>query len=62
MKGSAHGRAKLTEAKVRYIRRNCIPGMHCGPHAMSESISGKARQFGVSRRQIARVLKGENWK
>lgn len=61
MKGSLHGRAKLTEAQVRYIRDNCVPGTHCGPHAMGESISGKARQFGISRRQVRRIMERENW-
>lgn len=57
-----HGRAKVDEGKMRYIRENCKPGSHYGPHLMGESIAGKARQFGISRRQIRRILDGENWR
>lgn len=60
-KGSAHGMAVIDETKAKYIRGWCVPGTHCGPHPMGESISGISRRFNISRRQVRRILNRENW-
>ena len=46
-RGEAHGRAKLTDADVRAIR--CDGG----------TVYGIAKRFGVSRRQVRRILDSE---
>jgi hypothetical protein len=61
MKGELHGRAKIRRVDALLIRQECRPGEHDGPHEMPQSISGMARAKGISRRQVARILKGENW-
>jgi hypothetical protein len=62
MKGEQHGRAKLRKADVIRIRKECRPGDHDGPHQMPNSIAGTARRYGISRKQVERILTGENWK
>ncbi len=52
-KGSANGRAKLTEADVLYIRECFIAG--------GVSYSAMARQFGVSRVMVKSIVMGRNW-
>jgi hypothetical protein len=61
MKGEAHGRHKLTEGDVEYIRRNYSTG-HDGPHAISGSARQLALKFNISRRQVMRIVRNENWK
>lgn len=54
-RGERHGAAKLTEARVREIRRMCIPWRYGAQIAA-------ARRFGVNRETIRRVLAGESWR
>lgn len=64
MKGSLHGRAVLTDAAVRWIRANYVPGNKGGRPETTESatsLHGMARRFGVSHRTILRVLNRETW-
>lgn len=51
-KGEAHSQAKLTEAKILYIRS--MKGLKSGRKL--------AAQLGVSRRAVDRVLSGDAWK
>jgi len=61
-RGEDHGRAVLTEAAVRFIRKNYIPGNKGGCGSESRfSLSGLGKRFGVSHRQIWRVVHMENW-
>ncbi|WP_223643996.1 tyrosine-type recombinase/integrase [Corallococcus sp. EGB] len=50
--GERHGRAKLKAAQVRDVRRRAAAGE--GPTAL-------AKAFGVSRRTIGLIIKGERW-
>ena len=73
-KGEAHGRAKLTEAQVRLARR-LYRTSKTAPRreALDGSARGRvyerrcwdsvslAKRFGVSKRTMARVLRGELW-
>ena len=52
VRGSSHGRAKLTEEKVLELRRLWSLGWTC-PEL--------ARKFGVCRRNVYAVLRGETW-
>lgn len=64
MKGSAHGRAKLTEADVRWIREHYTPGNKGGRPELTESSTsspGIGKRFGISPRQVLRIVRGENW-
>ena len=60
MKGVLHGRHKLTFRDVRYIRDHYATG-HDGPHPIPGSARQLADKFGISRRQIMRIVNGENW-
>lgn len=65
MKGEFHGRAKLTEGEVRWIREHYTPGNKGGrPETTqsSTSLTGIAKRFDISHRQVLRIVKGENWK
>ncbi|MFN4017640.1 MAG: helix-turn-helix domain-containing protein [Reyranella sp.] len=48
-RGEAHGRAKLTNAEVRAIRSD------------GGTVYGIAKRFGISRRQVRRILDGDHW-
>ncbi len=52
-RGARHGGAKLTEAEVRLLRRMYETG-DFSQHELS-------RRFGVSVRQIGRIIRGEKW-
>jgi len=58
-RGTRHALAKLTEADVREIRRRYAPsysrktGPNTGP--------ALAREYGVSRSLIHRIVRGESW-
>lgn len=45
-RGESHGRAKLTDAEVRAIRSD------------GGTVYGIAKRYGVSRRQVRRILDG----
>lgn len=61
--GETHGRAVLTWKDVEWIRENYVPGNKGGRNSESSlSGSGMAKRFGVSHRQIFRILKNENWR
>jgi len=65
LKGELHGRAKLTEVDVRWIREHYTPGNKGGrPETTqsSTSLTGIARRYRISHRQVRRIVKGENWK
>ena len=65
MKGAAHGRAVLTEDDVRKIRELYEPGNRGGRPETTvspRSLHGLAHRFGVSHRQIFRIVKGQNWR
>ena len=51
-KGEQHGRAKLTEAKVREIRDRYDNG--CPQYKLAE-------EYGVSQRHISMIIRGERW-
>lgn len=62
-RGELHGRHVLTEQAVAFILRNYRRGNKGGRnHDSQYSLRGLGKRFGVSHRQILRVLKGENWK
>lgn len=48
-RGARHGRAKLTEAQVRAIRDD------------GGTIYGIAKRFGISRRQVRRIISRDHW-
>ena len=48
-RGEAHGRAKLTADQVRAIRHD------------GGTIYGIAKRFGISRRQVRRILDRDHW-
>lgn len=54
-KGSAHHKAKLTEAQVSEIRKRYVP--HCPVNGQA----AMAREFNVARNTIIRAMNGENW-
>jgi DNA invertase Pin-like site-specific DNA recombinase len=49
-RGEKHGRAKLTAGQVREIR------------SAGGTVYGLAKRFGISRRQIRRILDGDQWR
>jgi hypothetical protein len=60
--GEAHGKAKLTAAKVRLIRQLWKPGNKGGRNGDSRSSQRSlARRFGVSYHQIWLIVHGKNW-
>ncbi len=64
-RGEAHGRAKLTEVDVLWIRENYTPGNKGGrPETTqsSTSLTGIGKRYRISHRQVRRIVKGENWK
>ena len=62
-RGELHGRHVLTERVITFIRWNYRRGNKGGRnHDSRFSLRGLGKRFGVSHRQIFRVLKGENWK
>ena len=62
MKGELHGRAKVTKKQVNYIRRSYQPNLKGGGHSYhSGSIRYMSILFGLSRRQVKRIITGENW-
>jgi len=52
--GSKHPQAKLNECNVRQIRKKYIPWTYSQPRL--------AKEFGVSRGVIYRILRGRKWK
>jgi hypothetical protein len=55
-KGEKHGRSKLTEEQVKYIRENYIPyDSQFGTRALG-------RKFSVSQRTICIIIKNKTWK
>ena len=48
-RGEKHGRAKLTAEQVHAIRQD------------GGTIYGIARRYGISRRQVRRILDGVHW-
>jgi hypothetical protein len=52
-RGEAHGRAKLTEEMVRRARERRAAGI---------IFSKLAKEFGVSKSQIQRAVKGQQWR
>lgn len=64
MRGELHGRAKLTERDVYWIREHYTPGNKGGrPETTqsSTSLTGIAKRFGISHRQVFRIVRKENW-
>lgn len=62
-KGEAHGMAKVTENQVKWVRDHYVPGLKGGgPHERYGSIRHMASIVGLSRRQVKRIIIGENWK
>lgn len=60
-----HGRAKVTEKDVRWIREHYTPGNRGGrPETTqsSTSLTGIGKRFGISHRQVHRIVRKENWK
>lgn len=65
MKGELHGRAKLTEVDVRWIREHYTPGNKGSRPEVTESSTSSTRigkRYRISSRQVLRIVKGENWK
>lgn len=52
LRGERNGRARLTEAQVLEIRAE---------RANGEKYSELSKKFGISKTQIARIVKGESW-
>ena len=49
-RGEKHGRAKLTADQVQAIRED------------GGTIYGIAKRYGISRRQVVRIRRGEHWR
>lgn len=63
MKGSSHGRAVVDEKQVAWIRRTYRPEMKGGGHVEQPgSVRHLAATVGLSRKQVQRIVRGENWK
>ena len=63
MKGELHGRAVVNRNQVAWIRRSYQPNLKGGGHQeIWGSISHMARTVGLSRRQVKRIVRKENWK
>lgn len=57
--------AKLLYANVLWIRDNYTPGNKGGRPETTQSatsLQGIAKRFGISHRQVRRVVMGENWR
>jgi len=55
-KGESHPKAKLTERQVAEIRGRYVPGKYgFGAHAL-------AKEYGISKRAMQAILRGESWK
>lgn len=59
--GERNGRARLTVEQVAEIRRRARPGRGRGPGVQADSFRALAREFGVDRRTIGQIVKGETW-
>lgn len=53
VRGELHYRSKLNEQKVREIRAR---------HASGETFTELAKEYGISRQALTRVVQRENWK
>lgn len=51
-RGEESGRAKVTEEKVREIRRRCAAG---------ETMTAVAASCGIGRTQVGRIVRNESW-
>ena len=61
-KGSAHGMAKVNKNQVRWIRSHYQPHLKGGGHYETYgSIRHMSFVVGLSRRQVKRIITGENW-
>lgn len=58
--GERHGRAKLTATQVEEIRQRYIFPSYEGAH--DSNARALAEEFGVDRKQIQRLARGEAWK
>ena len=61
-KGENHGRAKLTEQDVAYIRAHCVLGQHKGFGVQKDSIRDFARRYSVTPRTIRCIVQNVTWK
>lgn len=52
-RGERHGQAKMTFERVTSLRLNRIGGM---------SVRSLSKRYGISRRQVNRIIKWENWR
>jgi hypothetical protein len=59
--GEANGASKLTAEQVNEIRRRFAAGTACGPVRQPNSAKALAREFGVHKRAIRRIIDGETW-
>lgn len=63
MTGESHGRHKVTGKQVAWMRRVYRPDLKGGGHHdQPGSIRHMAATVGLSRRQVMRIMKGENWR
>lgn len=57
-RGQRHGRSKLTDSAVRYIRRNFGKTIR----GKKVTVASLARKFGVSTFPVSEVIRGNLWK